>query len=92
MQHLQLHYARAPSSKHGRHRPPTPESLKKRIFTSIPAPPRDAAESADIERILGTDRLQPQKQIQLPTCHLPLKSQAATPGSNHPISHGWTRQ
>ena len=54
--------------------------------------PRDAAETADIERILGTDRLQPQKQIELPTCHPTPQTQAATTGPAHPISHGWTRQ
>ena len=54
--------------------------------------PRDAAETAEIERILGTDRLRPQKQVELPTCRPLLKSQTATPGFEHPISHGWTRQ
>ena len=57
-----------------------------------PRDPAYLAEIAEIERILGTDRLQPQKQIELPTCHPPLKIQAASPGLSHTTSHGWTRQ
>ena len=53
--------------------------------------PRDAAhqaEIAEIERILGSDRIQPQKQTELPPCQPPLKTRTATPTT----SHGWTRQ
>jgi len=55
--------------------------------------PRDAAhkaELAEIERILGTDRLQPQKLVELPPCR-PL-TQTAAQGPSHTPTHGWTRQ
>ena len=54
--------------------------------------PRDAAhqaELAEIECILGTDRLHPPKTLPLPQPQPPTAQTAATA---HHTSHGWTRQ